>query len=61
MYKRKYEKGNKVEKMSELENAHFLYIAGKLYHPGWWQSMQYGYLERQIRKGAVFFARYIGR
>ena len=61
MTKKKYQKSKQVTKISELENVKFIYIRDKIWHPAWWKSLQYSYLERQIDQGNVWLADNIGR
>lgn len=61
MSKKKYEKGKQVKNISELENADFIYIGNKIWHPGWWKSLQYRFLEIQIAQGNVWLANNIRR
>lgn len=60
MSKRKYEKGKQVKSIKELDSMYFIYIRNKIWHPAWWNSLQYGYLERQIKAGNVWIADRIG-
>lgn len=61
MTKRKYTKGKQVRSIIELELADFIYIHDKIWHKAWWQSLQYGYLKRQIEQGNVWLAEKIRR
>lgn len=62
MTKRKYTKGKQVRSISELDNYNdFIYIGSKIWHPGWWKSLQYGYLSRIIKMGNVWLAESIRR
>jgi hypothetical protein len=61
MSKRKYEKGKQVKSIVDLENADFIYIHNKIWHQGWWKSLQYRFLENQIEQGNVWLANNIRR
>ena len=61
MTKRKYCKGDLVVNIAELSNYNgFLYIGNKIWHPGWWGSLQYRHLQQCIRNKDVYFADKIG-
>lgn len=61
MTKRKYCKGDLVVNIAELSNYNsFLYIDGKVWHAGWWGSLQYSLLQNYIRQKRVWFAENIG-
>lgn len=61
MSRRKYQKSKQVKNISQLENEEFIYIRDKIWHKGWWQSLQYGYLMRCIKNGDVWLAEKIRR
>lgn len=61
MSRRKYQKSKQVKNINQLENEEFIYIRDKIWHPGWWQSLQYGYLMRCINNGDVWLAEKIRR
>jgi hypothetical protein len=61
MTKRKYEKGKQLTSIVELAFADIIYIRDKIYHKGWWGSMQYRYLEVEINRGNVWLADKIRR
>lgn len=61
MTKRKYCKGALVVNIAELSNYNeFLYIGDKIWHCGWWSSLQYSTLKNFIRAKRVWFADKIG-
>lgn len=61
MTKRKYEKGKRVKDIVELGNAYFIYIGNKIWHPAWWQNLQYKTLLCYIDQGNVWLAESIRR
>lgn len=60
MTKRKYEKGKQIKDIKQLNDTDFIYIKNKIWHPAWWGSLQYSYLQRLIKEGAVYFADRLG-
>lgn len=57
MTKRKYTKGKLIKNIAQLGlHDDYIYIRNKLWHPGWWQSLQFGYLKREINQDVVYFA-----
>ena len=62
MTKRKYTKGKQIRSISELDNYNdFIYIRGKIWHPGWWQNLKYKTLLCYIDQGNVWLAESIRR
>ena len=55
-YKRKYTKGDVVTSLDELAEQKFVYIHDKIYHFGWWQSLQFGFLKRKLEAGCILKA-----
>ena len=51
--KRKYHAGDVILSLDELSAQEFVYIHDKIYHRGWWQSLQFSYLKRKIEAGCV--------
>ena len=55
-YKRKYAKGSAITSLDELAHQEFVYIWDKIYHAGWFMSLQLSLLKRYIERGVVFKA-----
>ena len=51
--KRKYRPGEVITSLSELATQEFIYIYDKVYHYGWWQSLQFGYLKYRMDRGLI--------
>lgn len=61
MTKRLYCKGVRVVNIAELSKYKgFLYIRDKIWHPAWWQNLQYGVLARYIKQNIVYYAEKVG-
>lgn len=61
MTKRLYCKGVRVVNIAELSEYNgFLYIRNKIWHPAWWQNLQYGVLARYIKQNIVYYAEKVG-
>lgn len=57
MSKRIYTKGVRVVNIAELSKYKgFLYIRDKIWHPAWWQNLQYKLLDRYIKENRVYYA-----
>ena len=57
MYKKKYKKGHVVRNIKQLSDYNdYLYFDNSLTHAGWWQSFQFRYLKKQIKRGFVYCA-----
>ena len=52
-YKRKYQQGNVVSSLDELAVQELVYINGKIYHSGWWASMQFRLVKRLMDDGHI--------
>ena len=55
-YKRKYARGSVIQSLDELAEQKFVYIHDKIYHFGWWQSLQFGFLKRKLEDGCILKA-----
>ena len=61
MTKRLYCKGVRVVNIAELSQYNgFLYIRDKIWHPAWWQNLQYIRLKMYIKENIVYYADKIG-
>ena len=60
-YKRKYQQGNVISSLDELAIQEFVYIHGKIYHCGWWASMQFRLVKRLMDDGHIRKAERIGK
>lgn len=61
MTKRLYYKGEKVVNIAELSKYNgFLYIRDKIWHPAWWQNLQFKVLVKYIKQNIVYYADKIG-
>ena len=61
MTKRLYCKGVRVVNIAELSQYNgFLYIREKIWHPAWWQNLQYIRLKMYINQNIVYYADKIG-
>lgn len=61
MTKRLYCKGVRVVNIAELSQYNgFLYIRDKIWHPAWWQNLQYYRLKLYIKENIVYYADKIG-
>lgn len=61
MTKRLYCKGERVVNIAELSKYNgFLYIKHKIWHPAWWQNLQFKVLVRYIKENIVYYADKIG-
>jgi len=59
--KRLYCKGARVVNIAELSQYNgFLYIRDKIWHPAWWQNLQFHLLVRYIKENIVYYADKIG-
>ena len=59
--KRLYCKGVRVVNIAELSQYNgFLYIRDKIWHPAWWQNLQYIRLKMYINQNIVYYADKIG-
>ena len=59
-YKRKYQQGNVISSLDELAVQELVYINGKIYHFGWWSSMQFRLMKRLMDDGHIRKAERIG-
>lgn len=59
-YKRKYQQGNVISSLDELAVQELVYINGKIYHYGWWASMQFRLVKRLMDDGHIRKAERIG-
>lgn len=59
-YKRKYQPGNVISSLDELASQELVYIRNKIYHCGWWASMQFRLVKRLMDDGHIRKAERIG-
>ena len=59
-YKRKYQPGNVISSLDELASQELVYIHGKIYHCGWWASMQFRLVKILMYGGHIRKAERIG-
>ena len=52
-YKRKYQPGKVIASLDELANQELVYISNKIYHCGWWASMQFRLVKRLMDDGHI--------
>ncbi len=55
-HKRKYQKGGAINSLDEIAKQDFVYIKDKIYHAGWFMSLQFSYIKRHMDAGYVFKA-----
>jgi hypothetical protein len=51
--KRKYKPGEVISSLDELASQEFIYIRHKIYHRGWWQSLQFHFVKRHMDAGFI--------
>lgn len=51
--KRKYHPGEVITSFDELATQEFIYIHDKIYHCGWWQSLQFSFLKYRMDRGFI--------
>ena len=51
--KRKYSPGEVIVSLDELAAQEFVYIRDKIYHRGWWQSLQFSFIKRSLDAGCI--------
>ena len=51
--KQKYTPGEVIVLLDELAAQEFVYIHDKIYHRGWWQSLQFSYIKRKMDAGCI--------
>lgn len=51
--KRKYQPGDVITSLDDLEEQEFVYIRHKIYHRGWWQSLQFHLVKRDMDAGHI--------
>ena len=51
--KRKYQPGVEITSLDELATQEFIYIHDKIYHRGWWQSLQFSFVKRKMDSGFI--------
>ena len=51
--KRKYHPGEVISSLDELAAQEFVYIHDKIYHRGWWQSLQFSFVKRKTDAGCI--------
>jgi hypothetical protein len=51
--KRKYHPGEIITSLDELATQEFIYIHDKIYHCGWWQSLQFRFLKYRMDRGYI--------
>ena len=52
-YKRKYKPGETIKSLDELSEQEFVYIHEKIYHSGWWESLQFRFVKLQMEAGYI--------
>ena len=52
-YKRKYKPGETIKSLDELSEQEFVYIHEKIYHSGWWASLQFRFLKLKMESGYI--------
>ena len=52
-YKRKYKPGKTIKSLDELSEQEFVYIHEKVYHRGWWASLQFRFVKLQMEAGYI--------
>lgn len=53
---RRYKKGCAIYSLDEIAKQDFVYIKDKIYHAGWFMSLQLSYIKRHMDAGYVFKA-----
>ena len=51
--KRKYHPGEVIVSLDEMSAQEFIYIHDKIYHRGWWQSLQFRFLKLHMDAGYI--------
>lgn len=51
--KSKYRPGEVILSLDELAAQEFVYIHHKVYHRGWWQSLQFSFVKRKMDAGCI--------
>jgi hypothetical protein len=51
--KRKYRPGEVIVSLDELAKQEFVYIHHKIYHWGWWQSLQFRFIKSKLEAGCI--------
>lgn len=51
--RRKYAPGKEILSLDELAEQEFIYIRQKIYHRGWWQSLQFSFIKRHLDAGYI--------
>lgn len=51
---RKWKKGKAIESMDELIGQEFVWINGKVYHRGWFQSWQLRSIVKSLYNGRIY-------
>lgn len=51
--KRKYRPGGVITSLDELAAQKFIYIHDKIYHMGFWQSLQFHFIKLKIDAGCI--------
>lgn len=51
--KRKYTPGDPITSLDELAEHEFVYIHDKIYHRGWWHSLQFSFVKRKLDAGCI--------
>ena len=52
-YKRKYTKGGIIKSLDEMAQQEFVYIHDKIYHAGWFMSLQFHFVKKMVEAGCV--------
>lgn len=51
--KRKYRPGLVITSLDDLAKQEFVYIHNKIYHSGWWQSLQFRFIKSKLEAGCI--------
>lgn len=55
-YKRKYERGKRINTLDEFARCEFVWVRGKVYHHGWAQSWHFCNVRCLIETGDLYKA-----
>lgn len=55
-YKRKYQKGEPIKSLDELQKQDFIYFVDKITHCGWFRSWQIKLAILYIERGYLYYA-----
>jgi hypothetical protein len=51
--RRKYRPSEVITSLDELVTQEFIYIHDKIYHSGWWQSLQFHFVKHKMDAGCI--------